>query len=73
MEFMRHAEMLKQVDRRYNKKTIKRATSLNEEYLDDYILFCKLDRTFILSSSDYDLILAMRQCADRFRLAKGIK
>ncbi|MES2560336.1 MAG: hypothetical protein V4590_11375 [Bacteroidota bacterium] len=72
MEFMRHAEMLKQVDRRYNKKTIKRATGLEEEYLDAYILYCKLDRAFILSSSDYDLILAMRQCADRFRAEKGI-
>lgn len=73
MEFVRHAEMLKQVDRRYNKKTIKRATGLDDEYLDDYILFCKLDRSFILSSSDYDLILAMRQCADRFRTEKGIR
>jgi hypothetical protein len=73
IEFMRHAEMLKQVDKRYNKKTIKRATGLDDEYLDDYILYCKLDRTFILSSSDYDLILAMRQCADRFKADKGIR
>lgn len=72
LEFMRHAEMLKQVDRRYNKKSIKRATGLDDVYLDDYILFCKLDRAFILSSSDYDLILAMRQCADKFRTARGI-
>jgi hypothetical protein len=73
MEFVRHAEMLKQVDRRYNKKTIKRATGLEDEYLDAYIVYCKLERSFILSSSDYDLILAMRQCADRFRVEKGIK
>lgn len=73
MEFMRHAEMLKQVDKRYNKKSIRRATGLDDAYLDDYILFCKLDRSFILSSSDYDLILAMRQCADTFRAAKGIR
>lgn len=72
MEFVRHAEMLKQVDRRYNKKTIKRATGLDDQYIDAYIVYCKLDRAFILSSSDYDLILAMRQCADRFRVEKGI-
>jgi hypothetical protein len=71
-DFVRHAEMLKQVDRRYNKRTIQRATGLEDEYLDEYILFCRLDRTFILSSSDYELILAMRQCADRFRDTKGI-
>lgn len=72
-EFVRHAEMLKQVDKRYNKKSIKRATGLSDEYLDDYILYCKLDRTFILSASDYELILAMRQCADRFRNEKDIR
>jgi hypothetical protein len=72
-EFVRHAEMLKQVDKRYNKKSIKRATGLSDEYLDDYILYCKLDRKFILSASDYELILAMRQCADRFRNEKDIR
>jgi hypothetical protein len=71
-EFVQHAEMLKQVNVRYNKKTIKRATGLDEEYLDVYILYCKLDRAFILNSSDYELILAMRQCADRFKSEKGI-
>jgi hypothetical protein len=72
-EFVRHAEMLKQVDKRYNKKTIKRATGLDDEYLDAYIMYCKMDRSFILSASDYELILAIRQCADRFRVAKGIR
>lgn len=72
-EMLRHAELLKQVDARYNKKTIKRATGLDDAYLDDYILFCKMDRTFILTSSDYELVLAMRDCAKRFRLVKGIE
>lgn len=72
-EFVRHAEMLKQVDRRYNKKSIKRATGLDDEYLDAYIMYCRMDRNFVLSASDYELILAMRQCADRFRDAKGIR
>ncbi len=71
-EFMRHAEMLKQVSTRYNKKTIKRATGLPDEYLDDYILYCKIDRAFVLNSSDYDLILSMQDCAKRFRAEKGI-
>jgi hypothetical protein len=72
-EFVRHAEMLKQVNTRYNKKTIKRATGLDDEYLDDYILYCNINRNFVLNSSDYDLILEMRQCADRFKAAKGIR
>lgn len=71
-EFMRHAEMLKQVSVRYNKRAIKRATALDDKYLDAYIIYCKLDKTFVLSSSDYELILAMRQCAEKFKIANNI-
>lgn len=71
-EFVWHAEMLKQVNTRYNKKSIKRATGLSDEYLDDYILFCAIDRAFVLNASEYDLILSMRECAKRFREAKNI-
>ncbi len=71
-EFVRHAEMLKQVNTRYNHRTIRHATGLDEEYVDDYILYCKLDRAFILNSSDYELILAMRKCAESFKAEKGI-
>jgi hypothetical protein len=72
-EFVRHAEMLNLVNTRYNHRTIRRATGLEEEYVDDYILFCQLDKAFILNSSDYDLILAMRQCATKFKAEKGIE
>jgi hypothetical protein len=72
-EFMNHAELLKQVNTRYNKRTIKRATGLSDEYLDDFIMFCKLDPSVVLNSSDYELILAIRECAKRFRAAKGIE
>ncbi len=72
-EFMRHAELLKQVNTRYNKRTIKRATGLPDEYLDEFILFCKLDPSVVLNSSDYELILAIRECAKRFRTVKGIE
>lgn len=72
-EFVRHAEMLKQVNTRYNPKRIQHATGLDPEYIDEYIMFCNLDRSFILNSSDYELILAMRECAGRFKAAKGIE
>lgn len=71
-EFVRHAEMLKQVNIRYNPKRIQHATGLDPEYIDEYIMFCNLDRSFILNSSDYELILAMRECAARFKAVKGI-
>ncbi len=72
-EFMRHAELLKQVNTRYNKRTIKRATGLPDENLDEFILFCKLAPSVVLNSSDYELILAIRECAKRFRTVKGIE
>lgn len=71
-EFMRHAQLLNQVNTRYNKKSIKRATGLDDEWLDAYILYCNISKSFVLSASDYDLIVAMRECAERFKKDKGI-
>lgn len=70
--FYYHAQMLKQVNTRYNKQSIKRYTDLDDKYLDDYIVYCQLNFTFILNSSDYDLIMAVRECANRFKAEKGI-
>jgi hypothetical protein len=70
-DFLHYAEMQKEVDKRYNRKVIKQISGLDETDLDDFILFCKIDRQFILSSPDYDLYLAIKECADNFKGRKN--
>jgi hypothetical protein len=71
-DFYYHTQMLKQVNLRYNKRIIKRSTGIEDQYLNEYIVFCNLNFHFILNASDYELILAMRKCADQFKAKKGI-
>jgi hypothetical protein len=69
-EFLQYSERLKQVDKRYNKKVIKRVTGLPDSQLDAFILYCKLDHDFILQAQEYDLLLAIKKCADNFAVLK---
>lgn len=66
-EFLQYAEAQKEVDRRYNKAVIKKVTGLDDAYLDDFILFCKIDRNVILNAEEYDLYVAIRKCNDEFQ------
>ncbi len=59
-------------DKRYNKEFIKRTTGLPDDYLDAFILFCRLDRNFILQASDYDFICAIKDCETKFRAINQI-
>lgn len=71
-EFLSYMERQKMVDRRYNRDFIKRATGLQEKYIDDFFGYCKLDKQFIITASDYDLIVATRNCAAEFKARRGI-
>lgn len=66
-EFLAYAERQKQADRRYNRNFVKRVTKLDDKYLDEFMLFCKLDKEFIIATSDYDLVQATQKCAKEFK------
>lgn len=72
-EFVRYYEAQKEVDKKYNKQVIKRATGLDDFYLDDFIQYCKMPRDFILQSNDYDLIKAIQDCGNRYKVENGLK
>ena len=41
--------------------------------LDDYILFCKMNRQFIIQASDYDLVRTIKDCEKNFRAKNHIE
>jgi aspartate/methionine/tyrosine aminotransferase len=65
-EFLQYAEKQKAVDRRYNKKVVKKVTNLPDEDLDAFMLFCRPDKDFVINAPDYDLYEAIKKCADDF-------
>lgn len=65
-DFVAYMEKQKLVDKRYNRNVIKRVTKLHELQLDEFMVFCKLNKDFVIESSDYDLIKAIQDCERNF-------
>lgn len=65
-DFVAYMEKQKLVDKRYNRNVIKRVTKLHELQLDEFMVFCKLSKDFVIESSDYDLIKAIQDCERNF-------
>jgi hypothetical protein len=66
-EFMAYMEKQKQADRKYNRNVVKRVTDLPDIQLDEFMLFCRLDKDFVIHASEYDLVSAIRKCLPNFR------
>lgn len=65
-DFVAYMEKQKLVDKRYNRNLVKRVTKLHELQLDEFMVFCKLNKDFVIESSDYDLIKAIQDCERNF-------
>ena len=70
-DFLQYAEQQRAIDKRYNKKIIKNITDIDEEDLDEFIMFCKMDRIFILTAQEYDLVEAIKKCGENFNIQKS--
>jgi hypothetical protein len=69
-EFMAYMEKQKQADRKYNRNAVKRVTDLPDMQLDEFMLFCRLDKDFVINASEYDLVSAIRKCLPNFRAGR---
>lgn len=65
-DFLYYMEKQKLVDRRFNRDFVKKATNLSDIQLDEFMVFCKPDKDFVLTASEYDLIAKVQQCAHEF-------
>jgi hypothetical protein len=69
-DFLHYTEQQRAIDKRYNKKIVKQLTDIEEEDLDDFMLFCKMDRMFILTAQEYDLVEEIKKYGDKFKTQK---
>lgn len=69
-EFMAYMEKQKQADRKYNRNVVKRVTDLPDVQLDEFMLYCRLDKDFVIQASDYDLVSAIKKCLPGFKTAR---
>lgn len=58
---------------KYNKQTVAQITRLEEEDLDDFMNYCKLNQDFILNANDYELTFSILKCLGGFRKSRIIR
>lgn len=57
------------VDEKYTDDLIIRATGLEPAQIGEFKKFCNLPNYFVLNSTDYDLVLAIRECNKEFKFS----
>lgn len=60
-------------DLKYNKQVVAQVTHLQEEDLDDFMVFCKPTQEFILNATDYELTFKILKCLGDFRNTRIIR
>lgn len=58
------------IDKKYNRQIISDLTGLKGDELDDFMLFCKLDRKFLLNASEYDILAKVLERFEAFKQHK---
>lgn len=71
-EQLRYWEAEKHIDYRYNADLVARITKLESPMLDSFMFAYRPSYSFLLSASEYDLMLFIKQAYDKFAQQKGI-
>ncbi len=53
-------QLQKQLDKKFNRNLVAKITGLKGKELDDFMQYCDFDRDFILKTSEYDLIVIIK-------------
>jgi hypothetical protein len=65
--FVKYVMMQQKVDEKYNRELVKQLTNINDSEVDEFIIFCNLNRNFIVSAREYDLYEAIKKCGESFK------
>ncbi|UII20350.1 carboxypeptidase-like regulatory domain-containing protein [Fulvivirga ligni] len=51
---------------KYNEKVVIELTGLPEDKVEDFMQYCKLEESFIMNSTEYEIAVAVNQCLTKF-------
>jgi hypothetical protein len=58
------------IDKKFNRQIVADLTGLKDVELDDFMLFCKLDRQFLLKANQYDILVKVLEKFEEFKQLK---
>lgn len=69
-KILEREEMYREIDRKYNHKLLAKVSNLKDEELEEFIAFCDLEDDFIFESDEYEIIVAVLDCYERFKYCR---
>jgi hypothetical protein len=56
-----------EIDKKFNRQIVAEVTGLKDKELDDFMLFCKLDRQFLIEANQYDILVKVLERLTAFK------
>lgn len=72
-EFYAYVQQQRQIDKRYNREIVKKVSNIPDLYLDELMMHCRPEKNFALTAEEYDMLLYIKNCSDKFKASKGLK
>ncbi|MBN2212809.1 MAG: carboxypeptidase-like regulatory domain-containing protein [Bacteroidales bacterium] len=69
-EIIKEEKIQSVIDKKFNREIVAGLTGLHDKELDDFMLFCNLDRQFLLEANQYEILVKV---LERFEAFKQIK
>ena len=69
-EMMKEERIQVVIDKKFNRQIVADLTGLKDMELDDFMLFCKLDRKFLLKANQYDILVKVLEKFEEFKQLK---
>ncbi len=69
-EILKEDNIQQVIDKKYNREIIGTLTGLKDKELDDFMLFCNLDRKFLYKANQYDILIKVLEKYEEFRRSK---
>ncbi len=70
-EILKEERIQAVIDKKFNRQVVADLTGLKDKELDDFMLFCKLDRQFLLKANQYDILVRVLEKLEEFKQLKG--
>ncbi len=71
--FYAYVQQQRAIEQKYNRELVKKVSGIPDVYLDDLLMHCRPDNDFALQADEYNMLLYIKNCSERFKILRGIK
>lgn len=71
--FYAYVQQQRAIEQKYNRELVKKVSGIPDVYLDELVMHCRPENEFALQADEYNMLLYIKNCSERFKILRGIK